>query len=235
MTTRFAAADELEYGGLLAIAELGRATLLGERYTDRGVKEIAVDVGNRRKRLVPNAQIRIGREFFTTALRDYEDWPEKWWREAVQNAVDAGACNITCAVEHHPGGVAVSCEDDGSGMDEDVLINKFLVLGGTTKVTGETTGGFGKAKELLVLPWLEWEVHSRDRLVRGSGTYYEVSAARERHGTRLAVLMPTDQATQAPAAISFINKCEIRGWMRPQQSHACDCLAELFRSSRGGC
>lgn len=139
MTTRFAAADELEYGGLLAISELGRATLLGERYTDRGVKEIAVDVGNRRKRLVPNAQIRIGREFFTTALRDYEDWPEKWWREAVQNAVDAGACNITCAVEHHPGGVAVSCEDDCSGMDEDVLINKFLVLGGTTKVTGETT------------------------------------------------------------------------------------------------
>src|SRR3989304_5831934 len=158
-----ASADQPGYGNLLSMVALGEAKLVGERYDERGVKEIAASLG----KLKPNAQqIRIGREFFTTALRDYQDWREKWWREAVQNAVDAPATVVTCSVdevntETGPA-IMVSVEDNGGGMDEDVLINKFLVLGGTTKATtAGSTGGFGKAKELLVLPWLRWSIHTR--------------------------------------------------------------------------
>jgi len=204
-----AAADDNDYGDILALVELGEAKLLGERYNDRGVKEIAAVVGNVR----PNAQqIRIGREFFTTALRDYDDWREKWWREAIQNAVDAGAKDVTCTIRETQtmdgDAVEVTVLDDGGGMDEDTLINKFLVLGGTTKSTGiGTTGGFGKAKELLVLPWLMWTIQTRNRIVRGSGVEYDVGPADYIAGTKLSVLMPADQATGAAAAEAFIGKC----------------------------
>lgn len=200
------------YGDVLAMIERGDAKLLGERYDSWGVKEVAASLGSLR----PNAQqIRIGREFFTTALRDYQDWREKWWREAVQNAVDAHATAVICTVNDittSAGGraVEVSAEDNGRGMDEDTLLNKFLVLGGTTKATASgTTGGFGKAKELLVLPWLAWSVHTRDLLVEGSGVEYDVRKASYLDGTKLTVVMPSDQATNAAAATSFIKKCLI--------------------------
>jgi hypothetical protein len=214
VTIRIATANDPAYGELLALVQLKKARYLGERYNDDGLKEIAVDVRGKKKRrgkLTPNDQIRIGREFFTTALKDYEDWQEKWWREAVQNAVDAGSTQVACTVQERAGGVEVICEDNGGGMDEDTLLNKFLVLGGTTKkgATGGV-GGFGKAKELLVLPWLSWEVHSRNHLVVGSGIEYVVERVDEHlKGTRLTVLMPADQATHAAAAISFIGKCLI--------------------------
>ncbi len=213
MPLAIASADESAYGELLALVEVKKATYLGQRYSELGFKQIAVDVKQGAGGgLTPNAQIRIGREFFTTALRDYEDWREKWWREALQNAVDAGATRVTCTVTEREDGVQVVCEDNGGGMDEDTLINKFLVLGGTTKkgVSG-STGGFGKAKELLVLPWLTWEVHTRNLVVEGSGIEYEVLSSHHVAGTRLTVLMPPDQATHASAAIAFIGKSYIPG------------------------
>lgn len=209
MTIRIATADEESYGEILALVEKKEAKFLGERYDDRGVKQIAVEVKTDAR---PNDQIRIGREFFTTALRDYADWKEKWFRECIQNSVDGGASQIDIVVNETPDGVVVSCEDNGRGMDRDVLLNKFLVLGGTTKVgAGGSTGGFGKAKELLVLPWLTWSVHTRDSVVEGSGIEYDVKDADYRSGTKLTVVMPTDQATSAAAAEAFIEKCYLTG------------------------
>lgn len=209
MAIQTATADEDLYGELLALVEAKKAKYLGERYDDRGIKQIAVDV---RVDAIPNEQIRIGREFFTTALRDYEDWREKWFRECVQNSVDGGATRIDISVEVRSDGVIVSCEDNGRGMDREVLLNKFLVLGGTTKVgAGGSTGGFGKAKELLVLPWLSWSVHTRDAIVDGSGIEYEVRNASFLDGTKITVVMPPDQCTSAAAAEAFIEKCNILG------------------------
>lgn len=155
--------------------------------------------------------ITIGREFFITALKDYDDWPLKWWRECVQNSIDAGAHNVALGDEKlDDGSYMVYCEDDGGGMDEDTVLNKFLVLGGTTKVaSGGTAGGFGKAKELLLLPWLGWRIHTRDILIEGAGIDYTVKRAEYRYGTRLEAIMPADQHTSHIQAIAFLERCHL--------------------------
>lgn len=196
------------YGSLLALVESGKARYLGEYIGDDGEKVVAVEVGKRNNGR-RNPAIGISREFFTTVLKDYEDWREKWWREAVQNSVDAKADRIDCEVIQNPDGTwTISSTDNGGGMSEDVLLNKFLMLGGSTKQLGSgAAGGFGKAKELLILPWLAWRVHTRDREIRGDGLDYTVHAAPYLSGTRIEVVMPADQTTGNAAAISFIEKC----------------------------
>lgn len=199
------------FGPALALVDAGRARLRGERYLAGGAKAVAVEVPGRAAAR-GNPTITIGREFFVTALKDYRSWREKWWRECVQNAVDAGARRVRLeAIEQDDGTMVVACQDDGRGMDEDTLLNKFLVLGGTTKVGASgAAGGFGKAKELLVLPWLGWRVHTRGVVAAGSGTDYEVTrGAPELRGTRLEVRMPADQCTSGAAALAFLAKSDL--------------------------
>ena len=207
--TQIATSLTPEYGEYLAAVADGRARYVGEHIDQQGVKTIAVVFEGTRSRR--NHAIGISREFFTTVLKDYADWREKWWREAIQNSVDARATRIDCeAVQNQDGTWTIAVEDDGGGMSEDVLLNKFLMLGGSTKVLGSgASGGFGKAKELLILPWIEWSVHSRDKLVEGEGLDYEVSDAPYKAGTRLEVVMPGDQTTNGAAAIAFITKCNL--------------------------
>ena len=95
-------------------------------------------------------------------------------------------------------------------MDEDTIVNKFLVLGGTTKIgSGGAAGGFGKAKELLLLPWISWRVHSRDTVVEGAGIDYTVTRGPMRQGTRLDVVMPPDKCTTDAIALGFLQKCDL--------------------------
>lgn len=207
-----ARSGEQDFGYLNAMVAAGDARLLGERYDGRGRKHIVVEVAGRGGKYQANPAIRIGREFFSAAIKDYADWREKWWREAIQNAVDAGADVIRCSVETIENGAdsfnVVVCDDNGSGMSEEVLLDKFLVLGATTKKAGTTTGGFGKAKELLLLPWISWKVETGNVVVGGQGADYEVSyIARARRGTRLTVHMPLDESTHVPACESFLGKC----------------------------
>jgi len=210
------------YGVLKGLVDDGAATFLGETYLMDGRLAVAVEVAAARRNAA--GQITIGSEFFISALRDYGDWQEKWWREAIQNAVDAGADTVDCVVTMldeagkptnsytSARSVEVSCQDNGKGMDEDTMINKFLVLGGTTKRAGEGVGGFGKAKELLLLPWITWHLHSQDVMVEGHGTQYDVrKLGSVRKGTGITVWMPMDRYTKSEDALSFIKKCWIPG------------------------
>jgi len=201
------------YFPVMGFIEEGHAKLVGEFYDDRG-RVVTVDVTSKPAVYIANPEptkhmISIGPEFFITALKDYTDWPIKWWREAVQNAVDAGGTNITLgSVKHEDGTVTVFCDDDGSGMDEDTIINKFLVLGATTKIGASgAAGGFGKAKELLLLPWVAWRIHSRDTLIQGAGIDYTLIRTAFRQGTRLEVVMPPDKTTDGAIALGFLQKC----------------------------
>jgi hypothetical protein len=201
------------YFPILGFIEAKEAKLLGDMYNSTG-RLITVQVTTVPKiRANPEGgrQITIGPEFFMTALKDYNDWPIKWWREAVQNAVDADGLNIQLSsVTNEDGTVTVSCDDDGRGMDEDTLINKFLVLGATTKIgQGGQAGGFGKAKELLLLPWISWRIHTRDTLIEGSGIDYTVTKTSYRQGTRLDVRMPPDRYTDGAIALGFLQKCDL--------------------------
>lgn len=210
------------YGVLKGLVDAGAAHFIGETYLPDERLVVAVHIS----RVRPNAagQIAIGSDFFVSALRDYGDWQEKWWREAIQNAVDAGATEIDCVVTmldesgkpteslSYARSVEVSCQDNGKGMDEDTMLTKFLVLGATTKRHAESVGGFGKAKELLLLPWLSWHLHSRDTIVEGHGIQYDVRrVASSRKGTGITVTMPMDRYTKAEDAISFIKKCWLPG------------------------
>jgi hypothetical protein len=210
------------YFPVMGYIEVGAAELLGEIYDERGrqvtfrmlTPETVARVFAREQGeggAAARRSITIGPEFFVTALKDYDDWPIKWWREAIQNAVDAGGTRIEVgAIQNADGTFTVYCDDNGGGMDEDTLINKFLVLGGTTKVLGSgAAGGFGKAKELLLLPWISWQIHSRGAIVRGAGIDYSVSQGPARTGTRLEVVMPADKKTDGAIALAFIQRCNL--------------------------
>ena len=53
----------------------------------------------------------------------------------------------------------VICRDNGCGMDEDTILDRFLCLGGTDKAQGDT-GGFGIAKAVILGGCTWWEVRT---------------------------------------------------------------------------
>jgi histidine kinase/DNA gyrase B/HSP90-like ATPase len=212
--------DQPGYGLLLGLVAAGKAQSLGETLLADGRRAVAARVSAARANVA--GAITIGAEFFATAKNDYAEWREKWFREAIQNSVDAGATYVRITVDYlneqqHPISansdgrrfVRVSVEDDGRGMDEDVLLNKFLVLGGTGKrAVAGGIGGFGKAKELLLLPWIGWSIETNAIRVAGHGIQYDITQlSTPRHGTLLQVLMAADDCTSAEAAEAFIRKC----------------------------
>lgn len=150
--------------------------------------------------------------YFRTILREYANWREKFWREAVQNSVDAGAEHIELGAVDEGSHVRVWCDDDGSGMDEHTLMDVFLVFGGTNKTDDEgKAGGFGKAKELLLMPWIEWRVVSRGIEVCGKHNCKTMPrrVSDSVSGTRIEVLMPKEEATSITYAEFWLAKCTL--------------------------
>lgn len=175
------AADTPAYPLLTAMAVAGMAKVEGVAF-DADAREIKTfRVGKSKVREVAENPVRMAmsRRWLQNASLDYESWKEKWWRECIQNSADARATDVELyALKQSDGNWRCGCIDNGRGMSLDVLLNKFLVLGGTTKEGGsETSGGFGKAKELLLLPWLSYWIHSRDYLAVGSGDSFDVYQA----------------------------------------------------------
>jgi 3'-phosphoadenosine 5'-phosphosulfate sulfotransferase (PAPS reductase)/FAD synthetase len=160
-----------------------------------------------------NPAIRLGREFYEAALNDYTDWREKWWREAIQNSVDAGATKVACEAQKNPDETwTISVTDNGGGMTREIITDKFLVLGATTKpASSGAAGGFGKAKELLLMPWVRWTLESQESRLRGAPDENNDFEPLEKplKGTRLTVVMQSDENlhTTDAQAISFIKKC----------------------------
>jgi len=92
-------------------------------------------------------------------------------RELFQNARDACLAagrtpQIVIQIEAAPDfreGV-LFCDDNGIGMDEDTILDRFLVLGESKKTPG-STGGFGIAKATILGACSWWEVHTRNLYV----------------------------------------------------------------------
>lgn len=206
--------DDPAYGAWKAAVLAGEAAVLSERQVAPGVREVVFGPPPR----LPNVpavqltrQIRISGRFLQGPKDDYRNWREAWWREVVQNGVDAGARTIQLEAVEEPEAMRLSCADDGAGMDVRTVLDKFLVLGETGKGAGtDTVGGFGKAKELELLPWIAWEVHTRDLVIRGQGDAYgEPERAPYRQGTLVTVWMDKNECTTADHARSFVAKCHL--------------------------
>lgn len=101
--------------------------------------------------------------YFKMARKEYgSNWQENLIRELVQNAYDARATEIKF---HFKDGV-LTVEDNGHGINESALY-QFIKLGGTQKEKG-SVGGIGKAKEIILFAWEEWEIRTLTWFVKGS-------------------------------------------------------------------
>ena len=207
------------YWPLRSLAVVGYGKILDESNVGPGVKAVMVEVtgaSTRRKNPKEVGSVRIGRREFVGAMEDYSVWREAWWREVIQNAIDAGADEIQCGALEQPDRTwRVWCQDNGGGMTRETMRDKFLTLGesGEEKVGAETgsIGGFGQAKKLILFPWLTWKVHTRDTAFVGQGNGWEANDAPMLNGTLIEVIMPADQYTYEAPLIEFLQKSTLPG------------------------
>ncbi len=78
-------------------------------------------------------------------IRQFAD-PKAFFRELVQNAIDAGSASVDIRIEHDPSAqkLRVAVRDRGVGMSRDTLENQLLVLFRSTKETDPSKiGKFG--------------------------------------------------------------------------------------------
>lgn len=220
---------EDNYAELLASSIAGETELVYEQFLTHGQKCIGVTPSRR-----TNPKIEYSARKFGMILKDYSNWQTAWWREVIQNSVDAGANKVYLnaytasleKIEEYAGYATlpsiaqlgpiditdcavVSCSDNAGGMDERTLFDKFLTLGATGKEGEGAVGGFGIAKELILLPWIVWTVHTRNKKVVGRGLDYEVLDVPYRDGTLVEVIMPKDNYTPHYKAIDVISKSNI--------------------------
>jgi hypothetical protein len=158
-------------------------------------------------------QVKVGQDFFTKGLRDYANWRWAWVRELVQNGVDAGSKTIKfTVVDNGDNTCTATCENDGPPMDKDVLFNKFLSLGGSTKDGNDgSIGGFGAAKICICLAHKSYSLHTGTIIVRGAGGEFEVLEAEYFPGVKTVV--------HINATAESINR-EIRRFLKYTQGRA---------------
>lgn len=150
-------------------------------------------------------QVQIGPEFFAKAKNDYENWYWALIREFVQNGVDCKSSVIRFDISEVDGKTHVVVENNGSPMTEEILINKLFALGGSGKNFEGTTGGFGKAKELLYYCHDSYEIHSGSQFVQGSGAdYNHRSDAQFLNGTKSSIVIDGDHVEKLEAAVKLL-------------------------------
>lgn len=214
--------DTAAYPTLWSMVNVGMAHDEGVRYLDGGVVQMLASYDMPPLERNPEyeddyeeAMIIIPHSAYTKVTNDYGNWEQMWWREVIQNAVDAGATKIDCRIQEQEDGTwLASCQDNGGGMSQDTMMNAFFTVGGTEK-PDYAHGGFGEAKKLIALAWIEFSVHSRDLLVRGSGAEFpKLKLYRNAgiiNGTKVEVVMPADKHTTEAAAIEYISRCQLPG------------------------
>lgn len=133
--------------------------------------------------------VTLPQSFFAKAKREYQDWKLAFFREVLQNSVDAGATVVNFNFEQHSETDSIIiATDNGCGMDEDTLCNVFLSMGGTKKFDG-SVGGFGYAKNIILFAHSSYSIHTGTNLVRGVGGTYELGKVEAFPGTKIEVKM----------------------------------------------
>ena len=134
-------------------------------------------------------QIGISPKFFETERdRMYDDWPVKFWRELIQNSVDAGSTTVTITLSdaRDADGARLTCPrgypicrvtfaDNGTGMDEETIRTVYMVLGESSKNRGDSIGGFGRARILTNFGQHRYRIDTRTCRVEGSGSAFLIT------------------------------------------------------------
>lgn len=130
----------------------------------------------------------VDRQFFVKERNNYSNWGLAFWRELFQNSCDANASHIDIQLLKDADGMdRIIFTDNGSGMSRDVLMNVFFRLGATTKNTGFSTGGFGKARILICWSHPEYIIRSADFICKGDGAEYEIEDAENIRGCKFEI------------------------------------------------
>lgn len=139
--------------------------------------------------------VRISPEFFAKAKNDYADWRWAWVRELAQNSIDAPGSDLVSFKFSTDGtNTYAECFNNGTPMTQEVLLDKFLSLGGSGKNFGDTVGGFGKAKEVIGFCHVSWRIETGGWIAEGIGGNFDlIPAPTYLDGTRTTVTMRGDE------------------------------------------
>lgn len=142
-------------------------------------------------------RVGISHDFFARGLNDYADWHWAWVRELAQNGVDCGSQNIHFLIHRNDDGDTVAvCWNDGPPMSKEVLLDKFLCLGGTTKTFEGTTGGFGIAKTVIALAHKSYKIETGPYCITGAGGEFDFTEQGSFAGTKTTVVMDGDHVDE---------------------------------------
>lgn len=120
-------------------------------------------------------QVQVPHSYFQKAKSEYSDWRWAVVREFIQNSYDAQATTIDFRLMANAAGrIELHVDDDGTGMDEDTLLNVLLCMGGTRKHEG-SIGGKGWAKAILFFAHHSYRIRTGNLRVDGSGGEYRVT------------------------------------------------------------
>jgi len=207
------------YPAVRYLANTGKAELVREQFLGKGKVALVIRVHGASRNPIEGefeetGHMRPTDEWMKNRTREYRDFKTAWWREVIQNSVDAGATRIELVCKEGPdGNWVVSCSDNGKGMTRDQVQDAqkgFLMFGGTSKTFSSTsTGAFGEAKQMLVLPWIGYRLLTEDKEYVGKGDEWGKRAAPMRKGVMLEVIMPADFHT-TPEDAAFVLK---RSWI----------------------
>lgn len=156
--------------------------------------------------------ITMPAEFFRGELRMYSRWREAFVREVLQNAVDADANHIRVTIGvTDDGAVQATVADDGHGMTRETLEQVFFALGRTTKHTGDTIGGFGRARIILCFAQRQYRIRCSTVLVKGQGGSYHLTDNLEEHdGVTFTIdLVDDDPQLIREAFASVLATCDL--------------------------
>ncbi len=159
----------------------------------------------------PGVNVGIAWKFFTSSIYASGDLPVLAVRELLQNSKDS----IAAAIRHRQlrqedarfevtwdrASHTLTADDNGQGMDERTILDKFLVIGESGKRgagdSGEAAGGFGVAKAVILgtASLFRWEIATRDNLAvsNGEGGDVEVFDAPFRPGCRIVLHDVSDE------------------------------------------